>query len=99
MQILVNPKAKRIVNFLKRPHNYFVIGLGLFLAVICISYVWMIYYGIITSLKSLNNFAEDIFGFPRKIVMYNYQISWTRLFYSVPLAEGGYEKVYFLDCS
>ncbi len=86
---------KKVANFFKRPHNYFVIFLGLFLVVISISYLWVVYYGFITSLKSLNNFAEDMFGFPRKIVFYNYEIAWTRLFYRVPLADGGYEKVYF----
>lgn len=95
MQTSDNKGLKRIVEFLKRPRNYFVLSLGIFLAVICISYLWMIYYGIITSLKSLNNFAEDMFGFPRNLVTYNYEVAWTRLFYRVPLAEGGYKKVYF----
>ena len=95
MQTSNNRVLKRIANFLKHPHNYFVMFLGLFLVFICISYAWMIYYGFATSFKSVNDFAENLLGFPRRFVTYNYDIAWTRLFYRIPLAEGGYEKVYF----
>jgi len=78
-----------------KPKNIIILILGLFLAIICLSYLYLLLFGIFSSLKTLNNFSEDMFGFPRRIYYENYIIAFTRLFYPVRLANGGTRRVMF----
>lgn len=66
----------------------------LFLVIECFTLLFGLYWAIITSLKSINNFAEDVFGFPWDLKFNNYSMVYKRLYYQI-VNEAGYKRIYF----
>ena len=69
--------------------------IGFFLILIDASLlIYGLFWGIITSLKSINNFSEDMFGLPTQLRFDNY-ITAYRCFYKNIQTGLGYERIYF----
>ena len=99
-QIISDKQLKRaawktgLKKTLKRFKSPFVILMFLIIAAECFTFIYAIYWGLITSLKSLNNFREDIFGFPRKLMFSNYSVVFERLYVTIR-SGGGSREVMF----
>jgi multiple sugar transport system permease protein len=81
-------KAVRAKKWLSRFKSPFVIVMFLFLAFECFTFIYALFWGLLTSLKSLNNFSEDMFGFPRNLLFSNYGVIFQRLFVTVRSGAG-----------
>lgn len=61
----------------------------------CFTLLYGLYWGFINSLKSINNFMEDPFGTPIKMMWNNYVKVYKYLYYQTWTDEGGYARVAF----
>ena len=77
--------AKKYFAQFKSP---FVILMFIWLAVICFTYLYGIYWGLITSLKDILNFNDDIFGWPRKLMFSNYTTAFKHLYVTIEAGAG-----------
>ncbi len=82
-------------NLLRTVKSPFALIMSLVVWIICLSYVALLLFALLTSLKDLNNFADDLFGIPKKFMFENYQVAFTRMFYTAKLPEGGTRNVMF----
>lgn len=88
-------KWKNFIYKVKEVFRNPVTAIGFFLIVIdCALLLYGLFWGIMTSLKSINNFSEDMFGFPRELRFDNY-ITAYRCFYKNIQTGAGYERIYF----
>lgn len=77
--------ARRYFSQFKWP---FVTVMFIFLGIVCLSYIYALYWGFITSLKDILNFNEDIFGFPQRIHFTNYVTAFRKLFVTIEAGAG-----------
>ena len=89
-------RKKRFLNYISYFKNPFVIIVGLYIGFACISYIGAFYMAIITSLKSLNNFSDDLLGFPRKLMYENYLRAFANL-YIMQQTDMGSRRVTFFE--
>ena len=58
------------------------------LFVVCASYLYALYWGIITSLKDILDFNENMFGLPQRIKFTNYGTAFRKLYYTIQTPTG-----------
>lgn len=87
---------KKVTKKKERPSTLVpLIIFGVLLFIICFSYIYMLVFGVSISLKTLNDFADNIFGLPKKIYYQNYLLAFKRLFVTIQTNDGGSQRVYF----
>ena len=66
----------------------------IFLLIESFSLIYALLWAVMNSLKSINDFSENLFGFPRQIMFDNYAKVYNKLYYYVR-NDAGYQKIYF----
>ena len=79
---------KRVKHWFGKFKSPFVIVMSLIIALECFTFIYALYWGLITSLKSLNNFSTDFFGFPEKLMFSNYIVAFRRLYVTIESGAG-----------
>ena len=77
--------VKKYFSQFKSP---FVILMFVWLCVICFTYIYGIYWGVITSLKDILNYNDDIFGLPQRVMFSNYSIAFKHLYVTIEAGLG-----------
>ena len=76
--------------------NVFTLVMFVVLLIFSISYIYALYWGLISSLKDVLNYSEDIFGFPRKFQWTNYSVVMENLKVRI-VTQAGRRDVYFVE--
>jgi len=92
---------KRLMKFwrttkfrLKDFKSPLVVFMFVLLVIECASLVYGLYWGFICSLKSINNYMEDVFGWPWEFRWSNYSMIYNKFYYQI-FTETGYKRVLF----
>lgn len=94
--LLKSVRARTVKKYFAQFKSPFVILLCVWIAVGCISYLLALYWGLMSSLKEVLNYMEDLFGFPRRLAWENYATAFENLFVSIP-TDDGRRRVVFLE--
>ncbi len=93
MQLKLREIKYKIKELFRSP----LLTIGFILILIdCFLLLYGLFWGLMTSLKSINNFAEDMFGLPRQYKWENYQTAMA-CFYKTIQTGAGYRRVYFFE--
>jgi multiple sugar transport system permease protein len=87
-------KFSRAARQLRSP---FAIIMCLVIGLVCATFVYALVWGLLTSLKSNNNFSGDMFGLPVRLYFKNYATVMKNLYVTVGMKAGGNRRATFFE--